>query len=155
MIMDYAAYSKIKEKFPLIFGEIANSYGFRIVFYGDNYIFLLKSSYAVGFFFWREGVDVTWFCKKDNKICDYSINYFAEKFDQEDRKLYGSPDSLCERWVNTLMIWESGLKRHFNDFLSGDINWIKKYPGKEMFVQDNDLKSFLLKEFDHRLDKFN
>jgi len=99
--------------------------------FNENGIFLVSREFALTIYINREGVDIYYVISKNkDELVEYRISNFVQcKFTAEDRVLYGKPSTNEERIFAELKVLTSGLMNHWDDLLSGDKIWLKKYQG--------------------------
>lgn len=95
---------------------------------------LVGKNYALIIAIDRFDVDVSYWNRRDGKNELYFCNnFFAEKYNAEDRKnlLEGNGSEIIVR--NNLIVIASGLASKWSNVLAGDLNWLDDYKNSRWY----------------------
>lgn len=111
------------------FKQILENYNLEICKINNHIFFLYSNKYILIISISRDGVNIKYVKRNsDGKLEEFQIDSFiSEKFDEIDRKDIGYPETIYDIVLAELKIVASGLERHFNNLLKGEIEWIDDF----------------------------
>lgn len=132
-------WTKINDDIPKYLKDIASQYNMKFVKVSSLKTALVGKDFIILIFIDRFSANVSYIMREDKSElvlfqCD---NYFAERYDQEDRRnlvLENGAESLV---VNNLIVINNGLISKWNNVLKGDIDWLEEYKKSEWFEKIN------------------
>lgn len=121
-------WTNINDKIPQYMGEIIKKYHLKSFKLSDIKTALVGKNYALIMFVDRFSVDISYLKKEENEYIIYQCNnFFAEKFDDTDRRNLVKKGDVESTIINNLIIISNGLINKWSDVLEGQCDWIKEY----------------------------
>jgi len=129
----------LNNQVPEYFGDIAREFSLEFLKVSPLKTALTKGDFAIIIYIDRFSAGLA-YVLRDNKgrnieyNCD---NFFAEKYDAEDRigLIKDENKTAKEYIINDLIIMRNGLRNKFTYILEGDTTWIEEYRKSEWFSE--------------------
>ncbi|MBC2196137.1 hypothetical protein [Listeria booriae] len=122
-------------RIPEYFKSIITKYSLKVIKISRLETALVSDSYVLIIEIDRFNADITYITRDErNKLVKYNCNnFFAEKYDEDDRHHLLNGDTANERISNDLIIISHGLESKWSNVLSGDKDWIRVFEKSQWF----------------------
>ena len=129
-----SVWMEMNDKIPLYMKDIMKKYHLKCVKMGDLSTALVGKNFAIILSIDRFSVNASYMKKIQS---DYIIflcnNYWAERFDSDDRIDLINKDDIESVLINNLIVIANGLMSKWGYVLEGDDNWINEYKKSEWY----------------------
>ena len=128
-------WTKINDRVPYYLKDIAERFNIKFVKVDSLCTAAVGKDFIILIFIDRFYVDVSYIRRdKNNQLVVFEAgNYFAEYFDQEDRKNLLIENHAADIIINELKVINHGLISKWSNVLEGDTKWLKNYRKSEWF----------------------
>ena len=110
-----------------IFADIVKTYNLRTKRISNNEMAFISSSYVLVILIEHFGISISYSTKEELPNMYYCDNFFAEAYDDEDRKGLEVGEDARIRIKNELIVTSRGLVSKWEKVLKGDIAWIEDF----------------------------
>ena len=128
-------WTEVNDAIPKYLSEVAQMYSLKFVKISSIETALVSKHFALTIFIDKFYIMDAYITRDDSGelIVYCSGNYFAEKFDDADRKEIILSEVLKEKLLNQLIVTNRGLINKWSDVLRGEKGWIQSFKKSEWY----------------------
>ena len=110
-----------------IFEDIVETYNLKTKIISENEVAFVSSNYVLVIFIEHFGISISYSTKEELPDMYYCDDFFAEAYDDEDRKGLEAGEDAKTRIRNELIVASRGLVSKWENVLKGDTTWIEDF----------------------------
>ena len=144
-------WEKINDNIKIYLKEIIDKYNMKVAKINNLATALISKNFALVITLDRFDANVSYVLRAKNNelvilLCD---NYFAERYDKDDRKNLIAGDGAEIYIKNSLSVINNGLINKWSDVLEGKYDWIDKFKKSRWYAvkRPNDIEREIISKY--------
>lgn len=132
-------WADLNKDIPKYFHHLAEKFSIQFVKISNLKTALISERYAIVVAIDRFDVDIQYIFRdeKGELVVLGCGNYFAERYDENDRTNLVNGNGAKEIIINNFIVIGNGLENKWEEVLRGDIGWINEYRKSKWYNEKN------------------